>query len=241
LNNQAGDVLKNECKNIKVSPDNLRPKDGTTLILGLMTSVGEYLNGDEWSLVDTQIKKLLNKYENKPVPGKVKGNVFCAIIEYITLKGGERSLSMIKNEPEILKDPWEESWYPISLLTNLLTAVETYMGIKKGLRCREVGNHVISHLSFLFEDDSHTTSYSLQRLNELFQLKGLSFISITPSTIILEFDGNMADPIVDLIIGLCEGILAVRKAEADLLTNKGNSHDPNNILISLNGKEDITC
>jgi hypothetical protein len=235
LDDRANQIVENECKNYNITPEELLPKDGANLILGIMISAGKYLEGKEWNTIDNRLKELLNKYEDKPLTGKVKGDVLCAALEYISIKGGRESLAQIKREAEIAKDPWGETWYPITFLADVLKAIETHMGTKNGLRCKEVGNHVISHLLFLFKDAaSHSLFYSFRRIKEIFDLKEFFFWQEPPDNIVIGFNGNLSRPIIEFLEGVCEGILSLRDVNAKIVIKIDDSNDVYKINIDLN-------
>jgi hypothetical protein len=234
LQNQAFQILENQCQNINVTPEELLPKDSVSLMLGMMTSIGELLDGGEWEILDNQLKNLLNKYEDKPFQGKVKGDVLGSILDYVFIKGGKQSLNQIRTDAGVVKDPWVETWYPISFLSDIFSAIEIYMGLKKGLRCREIGNHVISRLDFLFKsDDSKITLHSFQKLKDIINLKDFIIYEEPPSTVIVEFFGGYSQSIVEFFEGLCEGVFTLEKGTGTLNIFIGTATALSKIIITL--------
>ena len=237
---KAAHIVQKECKNLNVTPEEIHPKNGPALMLGILTAIGENLDKEEWKILDNQLKELLNRHGKEMLPGKVKGIVLSGTLRYVSAKGGENSLQVVKEAVEIANNPWEESWYPISHLGDILTAMETHMGTKNGSRCTEVGNQVISYLSFLFESDSQGLYCSLEKLKGLLELKEFTLRLEDASTMILEFDEKISQSVVEFMKGMCEGIFSTRKINATFNVVKCNSKNLFNIRMTLTGPKEVT-
>ena len=238
LDTKICQILKDECKKNDISPQELDPQNSAGVILGVMSMMGEYLDADDWLLIDAELKNLLNQGDDMHVGGNIRGSVLTGTLHYVAHKGGQESLEKVTNELPIKGKIRSETRYPISLLDDTLKTIETHMGAKEGERFKDIGKYLITSHDliqsvFWFEGQERTLAQSLDNIQEIIQMNKFAVVSEDPEEPTLEFNGDATPPIHDFIIGICQGIIEVHKTDHTIMLPE-DPEDPWKIKLTTN-------
>ncbi|MCK4790303.1 MAG: heme NO-binding domain-containing protein [Desulfobacteraceae bacterium] len=239
LKDQARQIIIKECEENNIAPQDLTLENGAMIVLGFMTTAGEYLSPEEWGELDKQLKALVGTEKKHPIRGKVRGSILSATLQYTAHKGGQESLTRVKEQADLEHEIHSETWYPLSVHHDLLTAIETRMGTKQGNRFKDIGKYLLTQRTMTetkhwFENHNRSILQIMQNMQEILQLNSFLISTETPAETTIQYEGASSPPIQDFITGICQGILELHKTKATITMGEGEAEDTSKITIAVN-------
>lgn len=212
----AHDVIEEQCILLGKTPDMLEPDDGSFLVLSLMTQLGDSIPKSEWEIIDGQFKELLS--EEIIDNGKVKGSVIKGVMAYFSLKRGKNGLELLEKVTQPLSKFRNESWYPISILNDILTHIEDMSETSGFNRAKVIGEHIILNSFYFpvqhwFGTPNNEQVKALNNIEEIFLLDD-QCVSSDNDCCIFSFSGINSEQLQQFISGICEGIQKIRIGQA---------------------------
>jgi hypothetical protein len=231
----ANSLIEAQCKQIGMSPDELRSEHGGLLVMKLMSDLGESLPREDWLDLDDKFKKLLK--ENIVHRTKVKGFILMGIQDYISLKGGRIALDQIKQKTNLPDRVRVDSWYPLAVLEELLIGADEVTHQEGRTRSRAMGKYVVSpkvlrNARYWFGNVQITTKQALRNMGEILSLDQFS-IKRKEDQLVLSFNGSTYMHFQEFMMGICEGIFEIRDLPFSKMELMEGHKDSNEISIEI--------
>lgn len=234
-NEDAIKMIDAECQLNHLSPESLKLEDSSLLILQLMSKVNGAVTSDEWNVLDQKFKSLL--HQGHLIRGKVRGIVLNNILDYVLIKRGRNGVEEIRKRVKLNTDFKAESWYNIVILDELLHHINDYLGNNKSVRCKDVGNHVVSPPKLLtshywFGKNHVYAVDAFSNINELLNLHNFR-IEQSANQLKMMYEDFNSNCFNNFLVGIFEEICKIRNlTQSQILIepNGGNIHE---ITINL--------
>ena len=225
LNNIAL-IVEQHCELIGKTSDTLQAEDGGQLTMKLMSNLADLLSNEEWILLDDRFKKLFR--ENVETRAKVKGLILLGTQDYILMKRGRVGLNEVMQKIDLPAKIRADTWYPISVLDELLNSADGIMGGKDKTRARVIGQYIMSPKilrsgNYWFGRGQPSIFNAFNNISELLTLDDFS-LKNDKDHLTVSFKNSGEQQLKEFFLGLCEGIFVYRnvKAEDVRLIEDGN-------------------
>lgn len=211
LNNIAL-IVEQHCELIGKTPDTLQAEDGGQLTMKLMSNLADLLSKEEWVLLDERFKKFL--MENVETRAKVKGLILLGTQDYILVKRGRVGLNEVMQKIDLPASIRADTWYPISVLDELLDSADGIMGGKDITRARTIGQYIMSPKilrsgNYWFGQGQPSTFNAFNNICELLTLDDFS-LKNKEDHLTVSFKNSGEQHLKEFFLGLCEGIFVYR-------------------------------
>lgn len=226
LEKDARNTIREYCKLIGKTSDNLQPEDGRKLVMKLMSNSGERIPSKEYALLANRFEVFIKQNTTRH-KGMVKGLLFDSVLDYVSFKKGSITVDGMKMELRLPRAFKPETWYPMDMLENILEKVERTMGRHGRARSRDIGDYVMACASFSgakhMYGDSQMIEDSFFNLQEIFILDKFN-VRKEECEIIVEFEGTASGNFHHFLMGIFDGIFKLRNISPSSMQEiaKGN-------------------
>ncbi len=208
----AHTMVEQQCRLMNIEADKLCPEDGGLFVMGLMSNLSDLLPPREWDILDKRFKKFLS--EAVETRSKVKGIILMGTQDYVSLKRGVIALKQIRRGFKLPPRLRKDSWYPISILEELLIRADEAMLQEKGTRSRAIGRYVMSpdvipRGQYWFGQGQPTPFEAFRNICEVLALDNFS-LRKEDDRLIMSFKWTGSKHFQEFIMGICEGIFDTR-------------------------------
>jgi hypothetical protein len=229
----AHSIVEQHCKLMNKSPDDIEPENYGFFVTTLMSKLGDFLLKNEWNILDKRFKDLLN--EGMVNRSKVKGFVLTGAQNYVSLKRGKIALNEIRQRTIIPNRFRAESWYPVSILEELLAIADEVMLNKNGTRSRAIGQHVVSSKilprgQHWFGKDQISSFNAFNNIREILTLNNFSLTN-EENGLLLSFEDSVNKNFQEFLMGICDGILEIRNISSKNVSILEKQNGTNSISI----------